>query len=343
MIKHTVISLDLAKNIIQIAKISKHGEVIFNKAQSPSQIKSIIANTSPCIVAMEGCGSCHYWGRYAQAHGHEVRIIQPKHVKAFTLRQKTDANDAIGIAIAACQPLMPVSPVKSLEQQQIQNINTSRKQLDKSCTAQSNHIRALMYEYGVTTPKGLKGLRERVVNLLSAESVELPAEIKALLSSQWQHYLQTIEQRKAIEKQLESLTMSIESCQRLQALEGVGSKSAALLYATLGSGEAFKSGREASVYVGATPKQFSSGGKTVMVGISKQGDRSLRSTLYQGAVAVISRLPEKATNQKQDWLINLVRRVGFKRACIALVNKTVRTAWAMLRYNTEYQKVALVN
>lgn len=122
------------------------------------------------------------------------------------------------------------------------------------------------------------------------------------------------------------------------ALEGVGETTASMLYATLGNGTQFTNGRQASAFVGLTPKQYSSGGKVTMLGIDKFGGvKDLRSMLYLGAMAYIYRLPESPTNQKQAWLIKLVARVGFKRACIALANKTVRTAWAMLHYETEYQ------
>ena len=100
----------------------------------------------------------------------------------------------------------------------------------------------------------------------------------------------------------------------------------------------FKNGRQASTYIGVTPKQHSSGGKTVMVGINKQGgNKELRAVLYQGALAVISRLPDEPKTEKQRWLIQLVHRVGVKRACIALANKTVRTAWALLSSGEEYR------
>jgi len=126
------------------------------------------------------------------------------------------------------------------------------------------------------------------------------------------------------------------------ALEGVGEVGAALLYTSLGDGSEFKNGRHASVYVGVTPKQHSSGGKTFMVGIDKNGgNKELRSVLFMGALAFIGRLTGQPKTAKEAWLMNLVKRAGVKRACIALANKTVRTAWALLSTGEDYEPVML--
>ena len=78
-----VIDIDLAKNVMQVCKISKQGELLSNKAISPNKLKELLAKSTPSIVAMEGCGACHYWARLARQHGHDVRIISPKKVKLF--------------------------------------------------------------------------------------------------------------------------------------------------------------------------------------------------------------------------------------------------------------------
>jgi transposase len=338
----TVISLDLAKHVIQAAKFTQDAVIQFNKPMSPVAVKELLANSKPCIVAMEGCGSFHYWGRLAKQYGHEVRAMPPIKVKPFIGKQKTDANDAIGIYIACRQPNMTFCPVKSIEQQTIQSIQTSRRLLDRTAKSISNHIGALLYEYGLTFKKGSKALREAMALYLDPLSDVLSLPIKATLTVLWQQYKDTVKQFDTLNQQLSNHVSQSESCKRLMELEGVGEIGAAGLYASLGDGSGFKNGRHASAYVGVTPKQYSSGGKVIMLGIDKKGgDKSLRATLYFGALAVIRQLPTEPITQKQEWLLALVKRVGVKRACIALANKTIRTAWAMLRYSQPYQAIPI--
>lgn len=334
-----MIALDLAKKVIQVCKISKHGELVFNKAMSRNKLKMLLANHEPAVVAMEGCSGFHFWGQYAQQFGHEVRGMAPAKVKPYVSNQKTDKNDALGIATAAIQINMNFCPVKTIEQQNIQALNTSRKMLERLITKIGNHIRALAFEYGEVMSQGKKALRERVAQLTEDEST-LPIVVKNLLNTLWLQYKQTQEQFDLLDKQIKSLAKQLEPCTRLMKLEGVGEIGAVGLFNVIGDGCGFKNGRDASVYIGATPKQQSSGGKVVMVGIDKfAGEKELRAVLYQGALSVISRLPAEPITLKQHWLINLVRRAGIKRACIALVNKTIRTAWALLRNKTEYEAI----
>lgn len=337
-----MIGIDLAKNVLQVCKVSKHGELTANKAVSPAKLKELLAKSTPSIVAMEGSGSCHYWGRLAESFGHEVRVINPKKVKAFLQGQKTDANDALAIAMAATQFGVRFSQLKNEEQQTLQTLATSRKFLDKELTALNNHIRAYLYEYGITMRRGRTSLRETMALVLDAVDSRLPRRLKPMLQLLWERYQYTLAQLKESNKARDALVKQVEPCKRLLALETVGPVGAALLYANIGYGKDFKNGRGASACIGVTPMQHSSGGKTNMMGINKKGgNKELRAVLYQGALSVISRLPDEPQTVKQAWLIDLVKRAGVKRACIALANKTVRTAWAMLATGESYQPVML--
>ena len=181
-----------------------------------------------------------------------------------------------------------------------------------------------------------------MIDVTGDTETKLPTCLKSTLRILWDRYKDTELEISKLEKTRNSLVRQLEPCKRLTQLDGVGDVCAAKLYASLGDGSGFKNGRAASVYVGVTPKQHSSGGKTHMMGINKHGgDKELRAALYQGALAVITRLPAEPKTQKQAWLIALVQRAGIKKTCIALANKTVRTAWILLSSGQDYKPVTI--
>lgn len=338
MKKLNLIAIDLAKDVFQVCHVSAAGKTLSNRPINRKQLKELLINSAPSIVAFEACGSSHYWGRFAASHGHTVRILPPRAVKAFRQGHKTDETDAQAIAIAAQQDAIKSCSFMNIEQQTLQSFDSSRRYIGKQCRALANHIRALAYEYGLTIPKGNGHLFKRIALILEDAENGFPHPLRAMLYNLCEQLKIQQALLKLIEKEKAALVKTIEPCQRLSALEGVGPVGSAMLYSCLGKGEMFKNGRQASTYLGVTPKQHSSGGKTVIVGIDKKGgNKELRTVLYQGALSVISRLPEKPTTAKQRWLIQLVQRAGVKRACIALANKTVRTAWALLSSGDEYR------
>jgi len=336
-----IIGIDLAKNVLQVCYISKHRELLCNNAMSRQKAKEFLAKTKPAVVAVEGCNGCHYWGRFAQQFGHEVRVINPKKVKRYLEGHKIDKNDALAIANAALQIGLKYSAPKSLEQQALQSLESSRRFLSRAIVSLGQHIRGTLLGYGIATPCGEKGLKATVAIAMECDT-DIPGSVVKVISAYWQQYNLLKSELKALEKAKNAVTHQIEPCKRLMQIEGVGESTALMLYTILGDGKQFNNGRQASSFVGLTPKQHSPGGKVIMIGIDKCGGvKDLRSLLYLGAMSYIGRMPDIPKTQKDAWLAKAIERIGFKKACIALANKTVRTAWAMLRYETEYKPILL--
>jgi len=228
--------------------------------------------------------------------------------------------------------------MKTLEQQGLQSIQRSRELLIQECTALSNHLRGILLEFGVTIPLGFASLLKALPEILEDGENEISDLYRPTLHRLHHRMLELRRDIETMTKEIDMLVKQHPVCSRLTAIEGIGPIGALSLYAVLGSGDAFTKSREFSAYLGLTPRQFSSGGKTNIIGISKKvGNRRLRSILINGARAYVFRMKEPKSS-KDRWLKELIERAGVNRAAVALANKNVRTAWAMVTQGTEYQR-----
>ncbi len=337
--KHlNTIGVDLAKNIIQVSLVSVHGKELLNKALTRTKFAQFLAKQKLSLVAFEACATAHYWARVAKRHGHAVKIIPVRAVYPFRQGHKTDQNDALAVAEAAVRPNIKEAPLKNIEQQGLQAVQRSRELLVQERTALSNHVRGLLMEFGVVIPQGFAALHRQLPEILEDGENELPDLYRPTLHRLYLRLCDLREDLGFLDQQIKELVKQNPSCERLTAMEGVGPISAILLFATLGTGEAFRNGRQFSAYLGLTPKQYSSGGKTNIVGISKKvANKRLRSVLIQGAKAYVYKMKAPRT-PKDQWLWSLIQRAGHGKAAVALANKNVRTAWALLTEGTEYER-----
>lgn len=334
----TTVGVDLAKNVIQISVLSERGKELSNRSLTRRKFAEFLGKQKLSLVAFEACATAHYWARTAERFGHAVRIIPAKAVAPFRQGHKTDSNDALAVAEAARRPNIKDAPMKTLEQQAFQAIQRSRALLIQECTALSNHLRGLLLEFGVTIPQGFASLLRLLPEILEDGENEVPDLYRPTLHRLYQRLLELRADLDAMTREVTLLVAHHPVCSRLTALEGIGPIGAVLLYAALGSGQAFANGREFAAYLGLTPRQYSSGGKTNLVGLSKKiGNHQLRSVLIQGALAYVYRMKEQK-GSKDRWLRELIDRAGPRRAAVALANKNVRTAWAMLTRGTDYER-----
>ncbi len=332
------IGVDLAKNIIQVSVVSVRGKELLNKALTRTKFAEFLAKQKPSLVAFEACATAHYWARVAKRHGHTVKIIPARAVYPFRQGHKTDQNDALAVAETAVRPKIKEAPLKNLEQQGLQAVQRLRELQVQERTALSNHVRGLLMEFGIVMPQGFATLHHQLPEILEDGENELSDIYRPTLHRLAVRLCDLREDLLFLDQQIKELVKQNPSCQRLTAMEGVGPISSILLFATLGTGEAFRNGREFSAYLGLTPKQYSSGGKAMIVGISKKvANKRLRSVLIQGARAYVHKMKEPRT-PKDPWLWKLIQRAGHGKAAVALANKNVRTAWALLTEGSEYDR-----
>ena len=181
----------------------------------------------------------------------------------------------------------------------------------------------------------MRALRAAIPCWLEDAENGLTSRFRALLHGLWND-LQTLDQRiEALDEEIKRIAQDDPVAKRLQQLRGVGPMIATALVAALGNAEHFARGRQMAAALGLTPREHSSGGKARLLGISKRGDAYLRSLLIHGARAVVSQAKHKE-DRLSLWVTGLAQRSHMNVAAVALANKTVRMAWAMLRNGTDY-------
>jgi len=332
----TTVGLDLAKNVFHVVCLNKHNNEVKKRKLRRNQVRQFFAQLPACTVAMEACATSHYWGRELIALGHNVKLIPPQHVKPMVQGNKNDYNDACAIAETVNRPKITFVAVKTIEEHDMQAIHRMRTQCIRDRTALSNSTRGLLGEYGISFSKGLATLRRKIPELLEDAENGLSMRFRNLLARRYEQLVELDEHIAFYTKELELLSQQDEACQRLQTIPGFGPIVASAFRSTIGDGSAYTRGRNAAASLGLVPRQYSSGGKNVLLGISKRGDRYLRKLLVHGARTVVLHAANR-DDPLSRWINRIRERRGYNRAAVAMANKMARMGWAILRNNTSYE------
>ncbi|MFK7161882.1 IS110 family transposase [Marinospirillum sp. MEB164] len=339
----SVVGLDLAKNVFQVHAVDQVGQVVTRKKLARSKVCQFFAQLPPCLIGLEACASAHYWARTLSALGHEVKMIPPAFVKPYLKSNKNDRNDAEAICEAVQRPSMRFVEPKSLEQQAVLHLHHGRQQLVRQRVATSNHIRAVLAEYGIELPQGVQVISHRLPEILEDAENDLPMMTRLLLAELKSEHDQLIERADRLETQIKAWHKQNEASQRVEDIPGVGALTASALVATVSDGKQFENGRQLAAYLGLVPRQASSGGKDRLLGISKRGDSYLRGLLIHGARAVIHHVRRRIKSGepgKNPWVEQLLQRCHVNEVAVALANKMARIAWVLLARKEKYQAVA---
>lgn len=326
MSKVTTVGIDLAKNTFVLFGLGPKGHSGWKRKVRRKQLLDQLVRLEPCTVALEACGNSHYWARQIRALGHQVELLPPQHVKGYLRGQKNDYNDAQAIAEASEHGRIRPVPIKDVEQQDDQMLHKLRQGVSKDRVRISNQLRGLLAEYGVIMPQGIAAQRRELSLALEDADNGLSERARQLLCRQYQRFLEVEQELAWYDQQVKQRSRQDETCRRLQAIPGIGEIVASLLKGWMVDGRQFRRGRDAAAALGLIPCQNSTGGKDVLLGISKRGDPYVRAQLVHGARAVVARADGKA-DRLSLWLQRLK----------ALANKLVRIAWVIIARGEHYQ------
>jgi len=329
----TLIGLDLGKHSFHLHGQDAAGRMVFRKKLTRGQMFTLLGNMPACTVAMEACAGAHWVARRVQELGHQAKLISPQFVKPFVQGNKNDFADAQAICEAASRPSMRFVSPRNQAQQTVSMLHRMRESLVRDRTGTINQIHAFLLEFGVSLAKGSAIIR-KLPAVLAAQ--ELPPRLVALLERLQAHFKYLDEQIVQVERELSAQLREDERSQRLLEIPGVGPITASVLMAELGDARQFGSARQFAASVGLVPRQYSTGGKPTLLGISKRGDKNLRRLLVQCARVIMQRI-EHRSDTLGAWVRGLLARRHSNVVACALANKLARIAWAILARGTTYR------
>ena len=329
----TLIGIDLGKHSFHLHAQDGLGRMVFRKKLSRAQLLRTLANVPACRVAMEACAGAHWLARQLASMGHEARLISPQLVRPFVVGNKNDFGDAQAICEAASRPSMRFVSPRNEAQQTVSALHRIRERLVRERTAAVNQMHGFLLEFGLSLPRGA-ALLSRLPAVLSHET--LPARLVALLERLRGQVRYLEEQLKQVEQELLAALREDDRSRRLLEIPGIGPITASALAVELGDARQFANARQFSASIGLVPRQYSTGGKPTLLGISKRGDRNLRRLLVQCARAVMQHA-ESRPDALGAWIRALSTRRHSNVVACALANKLARIAWAVLARGTHYQ------
>jgi transposase len=337
----TTVGVDLAKNVFEIALADERGHIVERQRLTRARFDRFFVNRPACRIVMEACGSAHHHARRLGSQGHEVLLLPAQYARAYVRRNKTDAADAAALIEASrCPDIRPV-PIKSVDQQALQQLHRLRSQWMGTRTSRINFLRSCLREFGIGIPLGAQRAIEAVRDSLSHQDSPVPVILHSSLLELLVEIDALGQRCKHIDRELARLNEHDPVVQRLLQIPGVGRLTATALRASVVDIQRFPSGRHFASWLGLTSREYSSGERRRLGRISKQGDPYLRTLLIHGARAVL--LAARSAQRRgtpldrlRTWALDLNERRGHNKAAVALANKLARIVWATWRYERDF-------
>ena len=234
-----------------------------------------MASMHPCLVGKESCGGAHFWGRTLLKMGHDARLIHPPFIKPYVKRNKNDHADAEAICEAVGNANMRFVPIKSIEQQDLSHRHRIRQRWMTERTRLINQVRGFLLEHGIEIAAGVRRFEEGLPKVLADLGQRDEPGVSQLSRDIAGGVLGVGWTNLRCEMELSRICNASELCRRLLTIPGIGVLTATALVVAVGDGSCFRNGQELAAWVGLVPRQYSTGGRTKLLGISKRGDRYL--------------------------------------------------------------------
>jgi transposase len=330
------IGIDLGKTTFHLVALGERNKILLRRKFSRSQLLVYTANLPASLIGLEACAGAHFMGAALREQGHEVRLIPAQFVKPYRKSNKNDFIDAEAIAEAVTKQNMRFVQIKTQEQLDWQAMHRVRDRLVQRRTALINEIRGFLLERGLTFAARPIYLRKNLPTVIEDAEQNLSPHLRWLLDRLWQEWKQTETEIEAITDEIERISNEDARCRQLRQIPGFGPLASTATVAAIGNGSAFRRGRDFVAWVGVVPRQYSTGGKQKLYGISKRGNIYLRRMLIHGARAVLFRV-KYDTGGFGQWVHRLAQRAPSNKVVVAIANNLARMAWAVLSSGQDYR------
>ena len=335
-----VIGIDIGKNSFHVVGQDERGVIVLRQKWSRSQFGVRFANLPSCLIGMEACVGAHHLARRLAALGHDARLMPAKYVRPYAKGQKNDFNDAEAIAEAVQRPTMKFVATKSVDQLDLQAMHRVRARLVSQRTGIINQIRAFMLERGIAVRQGIRFLRTELPIILAQPDDVLSPRMRRIiedLATDWRRLDERIDN---VSDEIKEIAKQDSGCARLMSVPGIGPIISSAMVAAIGSGDGFNKGRDFSAWLGLVPRQFSTGGRTILGKISKRGNRYLRVLFTQAAWVVLIKPQNWERYGLKSWIDAARKRLHHNVLAIALANKLARIAWAVLAKGRDFEVIS---
>jgi transposase len=329
--------IDIGKNSFHVVGLDQRGAIVLRQKWSRGQVEARLANMPPCLIGMEACVGAHHLSRKLQSLGHDARLMPAKYVRPYAKGQKNDFRDGETIAEAVQRPTMKFVATKTAEQLDLQALHRVRERLVSQRTGIINQIRAFLLERGVAVRQGPRFLRTELPNILANRSDVLSPRMMRIieeLAGDWHRLDERIE---GLSTDIKALADQDPACERLMSVPGIGPIISSAMVAAIGNGAAFSKGRDFGAWLGLVPRQMSTGDRTILGKISKQGNRYLRVLFVQAAWVVLVKPKTWERHGLKSWIEAAKKRMHHNVLAIALANKLARIAWAVLNKERNFE------
>jgi transposase len=337
----TTVAVDVPKTVFEVASANRQWHIVARHRLNRRQFARFLATASPMHVVMEACGSAHHWGRCAQRHGHTVTLLPPAYGRPYVRRNKTDRTDAEALLEAVRSGQIPSVPVKSVAQQTLVGLHRIRDQWMTTRTARINTVRGLLRDQGILLPAGAGPAMRAIPALLEDAAAPLARQLCRMLALLYEEIRQLEDCIGRLERELRAVADADPVVSRLREIPGIGLLTATALIGVVGSIHAFRRARQFASWLGLTPREYSSGARRRLGGISKRGDVYLRCLLTHGARAVLRSAHRRTTASEpltrlHQWALAVQSRRGHNKAAIAVANKLGRVVWAVWHHDRAF-------